>query len=76
MYTATVTQKGQVTLPKKLRDKLKIKAYHKVTIKEGKNHLKIYPSADILDFAGKFKAPTGMTALKAREYMENHYERA
>lgn len=75
MYIATVTQKGQVTLPKKLRDKYKIKSYNNVTIEEGKGHIKVYATPSILDFAGKFKAPRGMNALKAREYMEANYKR-
>jgi len=31
--------------------------------------------SNILDLAGSFKAPKGMNALKAREYMQTHYKR-
>lgn len=75
MQLVTVTQKGQVTLPKKYRDILKIKTRSAVKIVPSGDHLKIYPTVDILDLAGKFSAPKGMTALKAREYMEKHYKR-
>jgi len=72
---STVTQKGQVTLPKALRDKFGIKAQKRVQITAGKEYIKIKPVLDIVDLAGKYKAPKGKNALKAREYMEKHYER-
>lgn len=71
----TVTQKGQVTLPKILRDKLAIEPYDKVMVKKASDHLKIYPTQDILDIAGKYKAKPGQSALKARELMERTYRR-
>lgn len=72
---ATVTQKGQVTIPKKFREKLGIKPYDKVNFEEKEGYLKITPVVDILDLAGKYQAPKGKTALKAREKMEKNYKR-
>ena len=72
---STVTQKGQVTIPKKFREKLGIEPYEKVNIEAKKGHLKITPTVDILDFAGKYRAPKGKTALKAREEMAKNYQR-
>jgi len=71
----TVTQKGQITLPKALRELVNIDVYDKVIVKLGKGFLKIEPTEDILDIAGKYKAKKGQSALKARELMEKEYKR-
>jgi len=73
----TVTQKGQVTLPKQFRKKLGIDKYDKVAISATKNHIKIKPTFDILDIAGTFhpRKNKNKSPLEAREYMESHYKR-
>lgn len=73
----TVTQKGQITLPKQFRKKLGIDKYDKVAITASKNHIKIKPTFDILDIAGTFhpRKNKHRSALEAREYMETHYKR-
>ena len=71
----TVTQKGQVTLPKKMREILGINEYDKVFVEAGKDHIKIKPAEDILDLIGKFKIKNKKPLLKAREQMEKHYKR-
>lgn len=75
VHLATVTQKGQITLPLAMRNLLGIKPYSKVSISVSKKVLNIKPTLDILDFGGFIKAPKGMDALKAREYMQTHYKR-
>ncbi|MEK7622278.1 MAG: AbrB/MazE/SpoVT family DNA-binding domain-containing protein [Patescibacteria group bacterium] len=77
VISATVTQKGQILLPKVVRDFLKIEAFDVVLVKTAKDHAKIYPTKDILDYAGTLKIKKNKTksALKAREYMEAHYLR-
>lgn len=74
---ATVTQKGQVTLPKSARIALGIDKYDKVMIETKKDHVEIRPTSDILDVAGTFfpRKNTKKTALDARKYMEKHYQR-
>lgn len=72
----TVTQKGQVTIPLWLRQQFDLSPYDRVQIQAGKGHIKILPVEDLLDIAGRYKAPKGKTALKARDYMEKHYKRA
>ena len=72
---ATVTQKGQVTIPVDFRNMLGIKPYSKVMLSVSKKAISIEPTLDILDLAGFIKAPKGMDALKAREYMQTHYKR-
>lgn len=72
---ATVTQKGQVTIPVDIRNLLGIKPYSKIAFTTSKKVVTIQPTEDILDLAGFIKAPKGMNALKAREYMQTHYKR-
>jgi len=75
MQTTTVTQKGQVTVPKKIREKLNIKPYDKVFIKEAKGYIKIFPTHDILELAGSLKPKKGKGALAARRKMQDTYRR-
>lgn len=72
---ATVTQKGQITIPIQARKILGIKPYSRVLVSISKKAVKVEPTVDILDMAGFIKAPKGMNALKAREYMQTHYKR-
>lgn len=70
-----VTQKGQVTIPVKMRKKLVIGQYGKVRLVAEKDHIKIYPTKDILDLAGTFIPKKMKPILKAREAMERSYKR-
>ena len=72
---ATVTQKGQVTIPFDFRELLGIKPYSKVSVSISNQAVYIKPTLDIMDLAGFIKAPKGKDALKAREYMAKHYKR-
>lgn len=71
----TVTQKGQVTIPVKLRKKFGLKPYDTVKVEAGKGYVKISAAEDILDMAGSVKAKKGMNSLKFREMMEKNYDR-
>lgn len=73
----TVTQKGQITLPKQFREKFGIDKYDKVSIEAKQDYIKIKPTFDLLDIAGTFypRKNKNKTALKAREYIEKHYKR-
>ncbi|MDP3955607.1 MAG: AbrB/MazE/SpoVT family DNA-binding domain-containing protein [bacterium] len=71
----TVTQKGQITLPKNMREKLGIKKYGKVHLRVAGNYLAVRPVKDILDLAGSFRPVRGKSLLKAREKMEKNYRR-
>lgn len=75
IYNTTVTQKGQITLRKELRDMLGIKSYEKVNVSLAKDHIKIKPIPHILSLAGKFPIKKGKSVLEARKYMETHYKR-
>lgn len=77
IITTTVTQKGQVTLPKIMRDMLNILPNSKVLVSVAKESIKIKSvGPDILDLAGTFKIPKGASGvLEAREFMEKNYSR-
>lgn len=75
LYTTVITQKGQMTIPKEIRDQLGIKSYEKVRIVKEKDHLKVFPTIDILDIAGKFKVKNKTSVLKAREAIHDEYSR-
>ena len=74
---ATVTQKGQVTIPQEMRRFLGVKPYSKVLIVKDVDHIKIKSAGpNIFELAGKFKIPKSMPKiLKAREVMERNYKR-
>ena len=76
-YTVAVTKKGQMTLPKKIREFFDIKTPDRVVLEiDRKNKaIKIEALPDIMELAGKFKAPKGKSALKSRQYFEKHYHR-
>ena len=74
-YAVPISQKGQITLPKAIRDALGITVDHKVLVVPGEKYAKISKAKDILDMAGSIKVPKGKNALKAREMMEKNYER-
>ncbi len=78
MYTSTITQKGQVTIPVLMRRKLGLKIKGRVSFVLRKNQLVVEPVLDLVDMAGTFKIGKnkGVDPVKAREYMEKHYVRA
>ncbi|OQX00624.1 hypothetical protein BWK69_01075 [Candidatus Parcubacteria bacterium A4] len=77
-YSTTITQKGQITIPKKIRDILKLVPSQKVIIgiEENGKEAKLKAAEDFLEIAKKIKVKKRINVLKAREYMEKHYERA
>lgn len=75
-FITSVTQKGQVTLPKTVRDIFGIKEYDKVFIEVEKDSIKIKPTQDIIALAGSFKTKTKKSILLAREKLEKNYKRS
>ena len=75
MQLATVTQKGQVTIPINIRNFLGLKPYSRVGFSRMNSKVVLESTPDIMDLAGFIKAPKGANALKAREYMQTHYKR-
>ena len=76
-YAVPISKKGQITLPKELRDSVGITLQNLVLVSQEGSYLRVSKALDILDFAGSVKTPPGRSkdVVKAREYMETHYER-
>ena len=81
IYTSTMTSKGQVVIPKPIRDALKFTRQRRIQISQrvidGKEVAIVESVPDIRDMAGKFKPKRKVVdPVKIRAYMETHYERA
>lgn len=76
-YQSTITKKGQITIPKKIRDALDLDTLNKVVIefKEGDEKITVRPPRDFLELARAIRVKRKIDPVKAREYMEKHYER-
>lgn len=76
-YQTTITKKGQITIPKAIRDILKLEKGNKlfVELRKNKKEIEIKVAEDFLEFARKIKIKRKIDPVKAREYMETHYER-
>jgi AbrB family looped-hinge helix DNA binding protein len=76
-YSTTITKEGQITIPKSLREFLKLRGSSRIILEPERNKkfIKIKPYLDILNIAGTFKSKKKMDVLKAREEMEKNYER-
>ncbi len=74
---SSVTKKGQVTIPKKIREELGITPSSQVIFEfsKKKKEAVIRPAPDILDIAGSFEVENPVSPLKTREKMEESYER-
>jgi AbrB family looped-hinge helix DNA binding protein len=77
VYKTRVTQKGQITLSKKLRDRLNIKTKDTVFLYEEDGQIRIRPVVNFFELGGKMgpKKKSGNNILKARESLEKSYER-
>lgn len=73
IYRTNITQKGQVTIPKPIRDELRLKPNIQVIISYEDKSLKIRPSQTILDLAGVFKPKKVISALTLRQNMSQNY---
>jgi AbrB family looped-hinge helix DNA binding protein len=79
-FYVNVTQKGQITIPKAIRDALGIVKNKKIKlslVNKKKNIIRIEPTINLLELAGflkdKARANQGKSVMEAREYVENHY---
>lgn len=71
----TVTQKGQVTIPKAIRDVVGITLNGRVKVTANDDKVILIPQKSFLEMVPLMDAPVGKDALKAREYMAKHYKR-
>lgn len=74
-YQTTITRKGQITIPKEIREILKLGEKERliIEIEEKKGEIKIKPAEDFLEFAKKIKVKRKIDPVKTREFMEKHY---
>lgn len=77
VYPVSITKKGQMTLPKKIRSFFGIKTPDKVLLELDKKNkaVKIKTLPDIMELAGKFKVKKPVDPVKIREYMGKNYAR-
>lgn len=76
-YQTTISTKGQLVIPKKMRESLHITINQTLTLDmdEKKGTITIRPTKDILDLAGTFKPKRRVDPKGEREAFEKHYER-
>jgi len=75
VYITTLTKKGQITIPKEIREALNLKEGRKLEVEltRRKGEIRIKPSPDILDIAGTIKPKKVVSAVKIRELMVKKY---
>ncbi|MBI3755354.1 MAG: AbrB/MazE/SpoVT family DNA-binding domain-containing protein [Deltaproteobacteria bacterium] len=69
MSTVTMSSKGQIVVPKEIRDALKIKPKQKIFLKVVEDHAEIIPLPEdtVKGFCGIFEKGTSLTAALLRE---------
>lgn len=67
MYTSTVTQKGQATIPAPIRKKLGIKPGQKILFEVTNGEVSISPEVDVSSLRGSIKTTTVWNKKKAYE---------
>lgn len=76
-YLSSITSKGQITIPKEIRDSLKLKPSQKVIFDYENKKLTIKPEKSFREIADEISKEVTNKAdvLKARKYFEKNYER-
>ncbi len=74
-FSATVTQKGQITLPLSIRRRLGVSPRDKVVIKVEDEKVVVESGKDIVALAGSVRPIKGMDSLSTRKKMEKEYQR-
>lgn len=74
-YQTTLTRKGQVVIPKKIRDVLQLKVQQRLTFELDAQAgvVILRPHADIVDMAGTYIPKKVVSALSARKAFEKRY---
>lgn len=72
IYTTTLTQKGQVTIPLELRKLLNVAPYEKVAFKKQGKNIIITAAKDFLSLKGSIKAKVKYDNQKVDESVQNY----
>ncbi|MFC1623580.1 AbrB/MazE/SpoVT family DNA-binding domain-containing protein [Patescibacteria group bacterium] len=75
MYQTTITSKGQIVVPKYIREVLGVKAGNKLILNLEDNKVVLEAPKDIVDLAGFFKPKKIKDPLVLRRDFEKNYER-
>ena len=70
MISSTITLKGQVTIPKKIRDEFGLKPYDKVIFVRCGNSLVLKPVKDIFSVRGSVKVDNVQDFAKIRKTIQ------
>jgi len=74
-YQTTITKKGQITIPKEIREILRLNEGKtlQIELERKKEEIRIKPTLDFLKIAKEIKVKKKINPVKAREYMEKFY---
>jgi len=75
MYSTSITQKGQVTIPVLIRKKLGLKTGQKVVFRDRGKDVIIEPIPDFLDLMGSLKTKKKYDKEKARKAIGDYLGR-
>ncbi|MDE1871282.1 MAG: AbrB/MazE/SpoVT family DNA-binding domain-containing protein [Candidatus Micrarchaeota archaeon] len=64
METVTVSSKGQIVIPARLRRRMRLKTKDRLIIAEEKGGILLKPIVKLSTMLGKYKIPSGTTALQ------------
>lgn len=76
-YQTTITKKGQLTLPKKVREALGLRTGDRVVLEPDPAHkkIKITPLPSLEKLAGSFRVTSSRNPVEIRKEMEKTYTR-
>ncbi len=75
IYTATVTQKGQVTIPIDIRKILGVKPYEKIAFKRSAHTITLIPAQDFLSLKGSIKTKKKYSDKSADKKILEHVKK-
>ncbi|MFH1896100.1 MAG: AbrB/MazE/SpoVT family DNA-binding domain-containing protein [bacterium] len=74
-YTTTISQKGQIVVPKPIRDSFGIKPFQTIIIKEEGDYFSAKPAISVDTAFGMFKAKKVITEKDIKDAHRAHMEK-